>query len=50
MFNKNGGFMNILREFRRVKKRSIATRIKLLLLFSVILINKSPKPKGTPSY
>ena len=30
--------MNILREFRRVKKRSIATRIKLLLLFSVILI------------
>ncbi len=30
--------MNILREFRRVKKRSIATRIKLLLVFSVILI------------
>lgn len=30
--------MNILREFRRVKKRSIATRVKLLLVFSVILI------------
>ena len=30
--------MNILREFRRVKKRSVATRVKLLLVFSVILI------------
>lgn len=30
--------MNILREFRRVKKKSMATRIKLLLIFSVILI------------
>ena len=30
--------MNILREFRRAKKRSIATRIRLVLLFSVILI------------
>lgn len=30
--------MNILREFRRATKRSIATRIRLVLLFSVILI------------
>ena len=30
--------MNILREFRRATKRSIATRIRLILLFSVILI------------
>ncbi len=30
--------MNILREFRRSTKRSIATRIRLILLFSVILI------------
>lgn len=30
--------MNILREFRRAKKRSMATRIRLVLLFSVILI------------
>ena len=30
--------MNILREFRRAKKKSMATRIRLILLFSVILI------------
>ena len=30
--------MNILREFRRAKRKSIATRIRLVLLFSVILI------------
>lgn len=30
--------MNILREFRRTKRKSIATRIRLILLFSVILI------------
>lgn len=30
--------MNILREFRRATKRSMATRIRLILLFSVILI------------
>lgn len=30
--------MNILREFRRVKKKSMATRVRLLLVFSVILI------------
>ena len=30
--------MNILREFRRVKKKSMATRIRLILIFSVILI------------
>lgn len=30
--------MNILREFRRAKKKSMATRIILILLFSVILI------------
>lgn len=30
--------MNILREFRRVKKRSLPTRILLILIFSVILI------------
>ena len=33
--------MNILREFRRATKRSIATRIRLILLFSVILIVKT---------
>lgn len=30
--------MNVLREFRRVKERSIMSRIRLILLFSVILI------------
>lgn len=30
--------MNILREFRRVKKKSMATRIGLIAIFSVILI------------
>ena len=30
--------MNILREFRRVKERSIAFRVKLIMIFSVILI------------
>ena len=30
--------MNILREFRRVKKRSVAARVRLIVLFSVILI------------
>ena len=30
--------MNIFREFRRATKRSMATRIRLILLFSVILI------------
>lgn len=30
--------MNILREFRRVKKKSMATRIRLITMFSVILI------------
>lgn len=30
--------MNILREFRRVKKKSMATRVRLITMFSVILI------------
>lgn len=30
--------MNILREFRRAKKRSVASRVRLIMLFSVILI------------
>ena len=30
--------MNILREFRRVKKRSMSSRIRLVLIFAVILI------------
>lgn len=30
--------MNILREFRRAKKRSIGSRIRLIIIFSVILI------------
>ena len=30
--------MNILREFRRAKKKSMATRIRLISIFSVILI------------
>lgn len=30
--------MNILREFRRIKKRSVPARILLILIFSVILI------------
>ena len=30
--------MNILREFRRVKKRSMASRVRLMVLFFVILI------------
>ena len=30
--------MNILREFRRAKKRSVASRIRLIMIFSVILI------------
>ncbi len=30
--------MNILREIRRVRKRSMASRIRLILIFSVILI------------
>ena len=30
--------MNILREFRRIKKRSMPVRIALILIFSVILI------------
>lgn len=30
--------MNILREFRRAKKRSIASRVRLVTIFSVILI------------
>lgn len=30
--------MNILREFRRVKKKSMLTRIRLIAIFSVILI------------
>lgn len=30
--------MNILREFRRAKKKSMATRIRLIAIFSVILI------------
>ena len=30
--------MNILREFRRAKKRSVASRVRLIMIFSVILI------------
>ena len=30
--------MNILREFRRAKKRSVASRVRLVMIFSVILI------------
>ena len=30
--------MNILREFRRAKERSVASRVRLIMIFSVILI------------
>ena len=51
--------MNILREFRRAKKKSMATRIRLISIFSVILIvntyawfniNQPVRTKGLDGY